>query len=406
MSFSEFQLHPNLMKGLDALSFHEPTPIQQQAIPAVLSKRDVLASAQTGTGKTLAFILPMLHRQLEQHPKGIGGLVLLPTRELAGQVAQVVRDVSRFSPMKVALIVGGESFGMQLKSIRSGATLVIATPGRLLDHLERKTISLNAVHTLVLDEADRMLDMGFAPAIRSILNVLPKERQTMLFSATLPKEITQLGHLALKQPVSIQLSTPGSTADSVTQMLYPVSARQKNDLLFAILRNTPMQSVLIFSRTKHGADRLANVLQANDFSVTVMHSDRSQSQRHAALQGFKSGKYQLMVATDIAARGIDVKKLSHVINFDVPQHTDDYIHRIGRTGRSTEIGDAYTLVSPDEERYVAAIERLIKRKLPRVQVPDFPYDRLPPPPKPKSAFQSFGRKRRSIPFGKPSFRRR
>jgi ATP-dependent RNA helicase RhlE len=400
MSFRDFALRPELLKATDALNFHEPTPVQLEAIPAVLKGRDVLVSAQTGTGKTLAFVLPVLHRMLETPLPGVTALVLLPTRELAAQVATVVKEVGRFTHVRSALLVGGESFHLQLQALKAGAGLVIATPGRLLDHLERRTISLARVHTLILDEADRMLDMGFAPALHAILRYVPAQRQTMLFSATLANEINRLTHLALKDPHQIRLAVQGSTAETVTQMLYPVMRNQKSDLLLAILRSTAIHSVLIFCRTKRGADRLARFLQAEDFSVVPMHADLTQSQRNNALMGFKSGKYQIMVATDIAARGIDIKKLSHVINYDVPEHTEDYVHRIGRTGRHFEVGDALTLCSPDEERYVAAIERFIGRKLPRVQLPDFPYERLPPPVKPKTFMERFGRGRRFIPRGR------
>ncbi len=400
MSFSNFNLRPELMKAIEALNFSEPTPIQKEAIPQVIGGRDILASAQTGTGKTLAFVLPMLQRMLEKPAPGVTALVLLPTRELAAQVASVVKEVGRFTSFRSVLLVGGESFHMQLQGLRNGASMVIATPGRLLDHMERRTITLSKIHTLVLDEADRMLDMGFAPALHRILQNVPKERQTMLFSATLAAEIGRLSHLALKDPITIAIAAKGATADTVTQMIYPVMPNQKSDLLLAILRNTTMQSVLVFSRTKRGADRLARFLQAEDLSVMAMHADLTQSQRNHALQGFKHGKYQIMVATDIAARGLDVKKLSHVINFNVPEKTEDYVHRIGRTGRAFEVGDAYTLVSPEEERYVAAIERFIGRKIPRVQQPDFPYERLPPPPKPKTMMERFGRRRRFIPRGR------
>jgi ATP-dependent RNA helicase RhlE len=406
MSFTNFPLRPELMKAIEALNFHEPTPVQKEAIPAVLQGQDVLVSAQTGTGKTLAFMLPVLHRMLEKPMPGVTGLILLPTRELAAQVAQVAKEVGRFTPIRAALLVGGESFTVQLQALRAGAPLVIATPGRLLDHLERRTVSLSKVHTLILDEADRMLDMGFAPAIHAILRYVPAERQTMLFSATLPSEIARLTHLALKSPVRIAMAPQGSTADNVTQMLYPVMRNQKSDLLLAILRNTSMQAVLIFCRTKRGADRLARFLQAEDLGVVPMHADRTQAQRNAALQGFKTGRYQIMVATDIAARGLDVRKLSHVINFDVPEKTEDYVHRIGRTGRHFEVGDAYTLVSPDEERYIASIERFIGRKIPRVQVPDFPYEKLPPPVQPKTFMERFGRRRRFIPRGRFAGRHR
>ncbi len=250
MSFANFNLRPELMKAIEALNFHEPTPIQKEAIPQVLGGRDILASAQTGTGKTLAFVLPMLQRMLEKPAPGVIALVLLPTRELAAQVASVVKEVGRFTPARCALLVGGESFHLQLQALRGGASLVIATPGRLLDHMERRTITLSRIHTLVLDEADRMLDMGFAPALQRILQHVPRERQTMLFSATLAAEIGRLSHLALKDPVTIAIAAKGATADTVTQMLYPVMPNQKSDLLLAILRNTTMQSVLIFSRTK------------------------------------------------------------------------------------------------------------------------------------------------------------
>ncbi len=400
MSFKNFALRPELHKAIEALQFHEPTPVQQQAITPVLEGRDVMVAAQTGTGKTLAFLLPVLHRMLERPVNGVSALVLLPTRELAAQVAQVSKEVGRFTHVRSALLVGGESMVPQLQALRGGASLVIATPGRLLDHLERRTISLAMVHTLILDEADRMLDMGFAPALRAILRYLPTERQTMLFSATLPNEITQLGHLALKNPVMIRLAPQGTTAESITQMLYPVMRNQKNDLLMAILRTIDAHSVLIFCRTKRGADHLARFLQTNDFSVSPMHSDLSQAQRNSGLQGFKTGRFQIMVATDIAARGLDIRKISHVINYDVPQHTEDYVHRIGRTGRHIDVGDAYTIVSPDEERFIAAIERFIGRKLPRVQIPDFPYERLPPPVRPKTFSEHFARRRRFIPRGR------
>lgn len=400
MSFRDFALRPELQKAIESLQFHEPTPIQQAAIPAVLQGQDILASAQTGTGKTLAFLLPLLHRMLNKPSRNVAALILLPTRELAAQVATVVRDLARFTSVRGALLVGGESFGLQLQALRGSASLIIATPGRLLDHLNRRTVDLRGIHTLVLDEADRMLDMGFAPAIHAILGYLPTERHTMLFSATLPREISRLSHLALKNPIRISLAPHGTPAESVTQLLYPVMPRQKNDLLLAILRNTPMHAVLIFCRTRHGADRLARFLQAEDFSVIAMHSDRTQAQRNAAFHGFKTGKYQIMVATDIAARGLDIRRLSHVINYDVPQHTEDYVHRIGRTGRHFEVGDALTLVSPEEAKYIAAIERFIGRTLPRVQIPDFPYEALPPPPKPKPLTEYFRTRRRFIPRGR------
>jgi ATP-dependent RNA helicase RhlE len=402
MSFTNFPLRPELHKALEALNFHQPTPIQEQAIPRVLEGRDVLASAQTGTGKTLAFVLPLLHRMLEHPRPGVGALILLPTRELAAQVASVVKEIGKFTNFRHALLVGGESFHLQLQALRGGAALVIATPGRLLDHLERRTINLAGVHTLVLDEADRMLDMGFAPALQAIIRYLPKDRQTMLFSATLPADVTKLSHLALKEPVEVRIASDSRTADTVSQFLYPIMPEQKRDLLITLLRSTSIHSVLIFCRTKRGADNLARFLKTQDLSVVAMHADLTQSQRNGALQGFKSAKYQIMVATDIAARGIDVKRLSHVINFEVPDKTEDYVHRIGRTGRHFEVGDAFTFVSPGEERSIAGIERFIGRKLPRVMLPDFPYQALPPPPRPKTFAERFKSGRRFIPRGRSS----
>jgi ATP-dependent RNA helicase RhlE len=403
MSFSDFPLREELQAGIAALNFHEPTPIQKEAIPVALQGSDILASAQTGTGKTLGFLLPVMNRMLQRNEPGITALVLAPTRELAAQVSSVAKDVGKFAHIKTALLVGGESFSMQLQAIKGGASLIIATPGRLLDHAERRTIRLDTVHTLVLDEADRMLDMGFAPAIHAILRRLKEERQTLLFSATLPAEIARLSHLALKNPTRIEMAPVGSTADTVTQLLYPVMPYQKNDLLLAILRTISMNSVLIFTRTKRGADQLAHFLRAEDLAVIAMHADLTQAERNQALAGFKTGKFKIMVATDIAARGLDIKRISHVINYEVPERTEDYVHRIGRTGRHFEVGDALTLCSPHEERYTAAIESFIGRKLPRVELPDFPYSR-PPAMKPKGLMERLasGRRRRFIPRGRSS----
>jgi ATP-dependent RNA helicase RhlE len=412
MSFSEFHLRPELQRAIEALQFSVPTPVQKAAIPAALQGNDLMVSAQTGTGKTLAFLLPALHRilsgplpiaapgdhrssghALARPPSGHATaspsvLVLLPTRELAAQVASVARDLTRFAPVRSSLVVGGESFGRQARELAGRTALVLATPGRLLDHLQRRSVSLSGVRTLVLDEADRMLDMGFAPALRAILQHVPAERQTMLFSATLPKEIAQLGHLALRHPLRLNMAPEGRPAESIAQFAYPVPMHQKNDLLLEILRGPTIHSVLIFCRTKRRADKLARFLLAADLTAVAMHSDRSQAQRTAALHGFKTGRFKVLVATNVAARGIDVKKLSHVINYDVPQHREDYVHRVGRTGRHTEVGDALTLVSPEEASDLAVIERFIGRALPRVQIPGFPYD--------KRGF--------SAPAGSPGFR--
>jgi len=403
MSFSNFGLRPELMKAIEAMSFHEPTPVQRETIPLALEGRDILASAETGTGKTLGFILPLLHHLLENPRPGLRALILLPTRELAAQVQSVARECTRFTHLKPpALVIGGESFPLQERALKAGAPFVIATPGRLLDHMDRRTLHLRDVETLVLDEADRMLDMGFAPALREILRHVPAQRQTMLFSATLPREIQQLTHVALKNPASVRLAPEGTPASTVNQILYPIRPEQKNDLLLALLRSTNVKSVLIFCRTKHRADRLGRFLSVNDFSSTVMHADRTQAQRSAALEGFKSGRYKILVATDIAARGLDIKGVSHVVNFDVPMHHEDFVHRIGRTGRALEVGDAITLAAPDEEKFVAAIERFIHRQLPRAFLPDFPYLRLPVPAPAKPFSDRFAGGRRGIRWGRAS----
>ena len=403
MSFSNFNLRPELMKAIEAMNFHEPTPVQRETIPLGLAGHDILASAQTGTGKTLGFMLPLLNRLLSSPKPGLRALVLLPTRELAAQVQSVARECSRFTHLKPpALVIGGESFHLQERALKVGAPFVIATPGRLLDHMDQRTLHLRDVEVLVLDEADRMLDMGFAPAIREILRHVPAERQTMLFSATLPREIQQLTHVALKNPASVHMAPEGTPASTVNQVLYPVRPEQKNDLLLALLKSTEIRSVLIFCRTKHRADRVGRLLSVNDFSSTVMHADRTQAQRNAALEGFKSGRYKILVATDIAARGLDIKGVSHVINFDVPTHHEDFVHRIGRTGRALEVGDAITLAAPDEEKFVAAIERFINAKLPRAFQPDFPYMRLPVSLPPKPFSDRFGGGRRGIRWGRAS----
>jgi len=390
------------MKAIEGFNFHEPTPVQREAIPLALAGRDVLASAQTGTGKTLAFMLPLLNRLLDNHRPGLRALILLPTRELAAQVSTTAKECMRATHLKPpALVIGGESFHLQERALRAGAPFVIATPGRLLDHMKQRTLHLREVHTLILDEADRMLDMGFAPALREILRNMPGERQTMLFSATLPREIQQLTHMALKNPATVRLAPEGTPASTVNQVLYPIRQEQKNDLLLSLLRSTTIKSVLIFCRTKRRADHLSRFLSVNDFPTGTMHADRSQSQRNSALEGFRLGRYKILVATDIAARGLDIKGVSHVINFDVPMHHEDFVHRVGRTGRAEAVGDALTFASPDEEKFVSAIERFINRKLPRAFIPDFPYQRLPVAA-PQKAFSDHFGKRRGVRWGRQS----
>ncbi len=357
------------------MGYTDPTPVQMRAIPAALDRKDLIASAQTGTGKTAAFALPTLTR-LQEHGK-CRCLVLEPTRELAAQVETAFRDYARFTNLRAALLHGGVGYGNQLKELRDGADIIVATPGRLEDHLERRTLQLNDIEILILDEVDRMLDIGFLPAVKRIVARVPKARQTLFFSATLPPQIVDLANFALKDPVKIEIGVNRSVASSVTHALYPVSSTQKHDLLRALLEKTDFDSVLIFSRTKHGADRIATRLKAENHSVAVLHANRSQNQRMEALSGFKSGKYEVMVATDIASRGIDIAGVTHVINYDVPEHPEDYVHRIGRTGRAQMVGDAFTLVTREEERHVHAIEYFIGRKIERLTLEGFPYAHPP-----------------------------
>lgn len=398
MGFSRFNLRPEIFQGITEIGFAEPTPVQAAVIPEALLNRDVRACAQTGTGKTCAYVIPILDHLLRNPSESKPNvLVVVPTRELASQVVQVVHDIGKHTKIKTALILGGANFDRQIRQIRTGAQIIVATPGRLLDHMRRGTIRLKSVNTLILDEADRMLDMGFLPDIRQIMAELPAKKHTLLFSATFPPEIEQLVKSFLHDPAVVDLA-PSAPAANITQMIYPVSRSQKEALLQALLELENISSALIFSRTKHGADHLANTLQRLGKSVTVIHSDRSQIQREQALKGFTERKFQLLVATDIAARGLDIKDISHVINFDVPQHPEDYVHRIGRTGRAQATGDAFTLVAPDEEPYLRRIERFINKTLPRGVIPDFPY--LVQPHlmlRSKSLAEQFGRFRRRIP---------
>lgn len=353
------------------MGYIDPTPIQLRAIPLILGGKDVIGSSQTGTGKTGAFALPLLSR-LKSHGK-LRALILEPTRELAAQVETALRDYSRFSDLRVTVLYGGVGYGKQIEELKAGVDVVVATPGRLLDHLEQKNLHLRDLQTLVLDESDRMLDMGFIPDMRRIVDQCPKERQTLLFSATVPPEIERLIQWAMKDPVSIAIGANRSPAETVTHALYPIANTQKFDLLLALLERTNFDSVLIFTRTKHGADRIATQLKSANHSVAVLHSNRTQRERIDALDGFRNGKYEVMVATDIASRGIDVAGVSHVINYDVPQHPEDYVHRIGRTGRAQAVGDAFTIMTAEEQPEVAAIERFIGQAIPRVKLENFPY---------------------------------
>jgi len=375
--FSSLRLHADLLKGLRELGFARPTPIQAEAIPPGLAGRDVLASATTGSGKTAAFLLPILH-QLVGRPRGTTrALVLTPTRELAAQIVEDLNDLAVHTPVTGAAIFGGVGMGPQEHAFRSGVDVLVATPGRLLDHFRHPYAKLGGLAHLVLDEADRMLDMGFLPDIRRILRHLPARRQTLFFSATMPEPIGALAREMLRDPATIQLARQAAPAVGITHAVYPVAAELKSALLVALLERGEVRDALVFTRTKHRADRVAAYLERHDVKVARIHGNRSQSQRTLALAGFKSGKYRVLVATDIAARGIDVQALGHVVNFDVPAVPDDYVHRVGRTARAEAIGDAFTFVSPQEAEDFGRIERAIGKRLPRVMLPDFDYDRAP-----------------------------
>ena len=354
------------------MGYVDPTPIQLRAIPLVLAGRDVIGSAQTGTGKTAAFALPILSK-LGQHAPGPRTLILEPTRELAAQVETAFHDYARFTNLKAAVVYGGVGYGRQTDDLRAGADIVVATPGRLLDHLERGTLRLDKVQYLVLDEADRMLDMGFLPDVRRILDRCPRQRHTALFSATIPPQIETLIQWAMRSPETIEIGARRTPAETVKHVIYPVSDSQKSDLLLELLKRVNYNSVLIFCRTKHGADRVAGLLKRNNHAVAVLHSNRTQREREQALRGFRDGRFEVLVATDIAARGLDIADVSHVINYDVPQHPEDYIHRIGRTGRAEASGDAFTIMTAEEASHVFAIERFISQKIPRVKLENFDY---------------------------------
>jgi ATP-dependent RNA helicase RhlE len=372
MPFSRLGLPPAMVEGVKAMGYVEPTPIQLRAIPLILEGRDVIGSAQTGTGKTAAFALPILAR-LAHHQPQTRFLVLEPTRELAAQVETAIHDFSRFTDLKTAVVFGGVGYGRQTDALRTGVDVIVATPGRLLDHIHQGTCKLNGVQYLVLDEADRMLDMGFLPDVRKILDRCPRQRHTSLFSATIPPEIETLIKWAMHNPETIEIGARRTPAETVKHVIYPVSEAQKTDLLLELLKRVNYESVLIFCRTKHGADRIAHLLKRNNHAVAVLHSNRTQREREQALKGFRDGRHEVLVATDIAARGLDIADVTHVINYDVPQHPEDYIHRIGRTGRAENTGDAFTLMVAEDGRHVVAIERFISQKIPRVKLDNFEY---------------------------------
>ncbi len=383
MPFKSLQLSANVLRGVQAAGYTDPTPIQLRAIPAVLGGGDLIASAQTGTGKTAAFALPILTR-LGAHGRA-RVLVLEPTRELAAQVETAFRDFARFTDLRAVAVFGGVGYGNQRSELKRGVDIIVATPGRLMDYLKTGEINLRDITILVLDEVDRMLDMGFLPTVKDIIGRCPRERQTLFFSATVPPEIAAVAAFALRNPTRVECGVNRSVNESVKHALYPVALEQKFDLLVALLAKTDFDSVLVFSRTKHGADKIARRLKLANHSVAVLHANRSQNQRIEALAGFKSGKYEVMVATDIAARGIDVAGISHVINYDVPEKPEDYVHRIGRTGRAQAVGDAFTLVTPENAGDIRDIQRFIGAKIPELRLEGFDYKPMgaPRPPEPR-----------------------
>jgi ATP-dependent RNA helicase RhlE len=372
MGFSKFGLSQPMIEGVKAMGYTEPTPIQLRAIPLILEGHDVIGSAQTGTGKTAAFALPILSK-LDRHNPQPRLLVLEPTRELAAQVETAIRDFARFTDLRVVVVFGGVGYGLQRENLRKGVDIIVATPGRLLDLVEQGDCKLDHIQFLVLDEADRMLDMGFLPDVRRILDRCPRNRHTSLFSATVPPEIETLIQWAMRNPETIEIGARRTPAETVKHVIYPVSDAQKTDLLLELLERVNYDSVIVFCRTKHGADRVAHLLKRNNHAVAVLHSNRTQREREQALRGFRDGRFEVLVATDIAARGLDIADVSHVINYDVPQHPEDYIHRIGRTGRMEATGDAFTLMVAEDSRHVFAIERFISQKIPRVKLENFNY---------------------------------
>ena len=404
MNFEQFNLDPRLMQGIKYAGYETATPIQEAAIPAALRGRDIIGTAQTGTGKTAAFVLPILNKLLDG-PKGMPRvLIVTPTRELAEQINQVVHALAVGTGLRSATIYGGVGADRQIKALRQGVDILVATPGRLLDLMQQRFAKLNRVEVLVLDEADRMFDMGFLPDVKRIIKAVPVERQTMLFSATFPAEVELLASHSLINPqrISMGISKPAIT---VTHALYPVPSHLKSALLLRLLKQIDSDTVLVFTRTKHRADKVARQIAHAGHRVTSLHGNRTQGQREHALHGFKTGHFPIMVATDIAARGLDIEGITHVINYDMPDTADAYIHRIGRTGRAQRTGDAFTLVTPEDNDMIRALERIMGGPIKRETLPDFDYSTPAPPrhsnerregsrpPRPAPTPKSYGRNR-------------
>ncbi|MFO0602640.1 MAG: DEAD/DEAH box helicase [Polyangiales bacterium] len=380
MEFSDFQLDPSLLQGVAGLGFVRPTPIQEQAIPPGLAGRDLIAAAMTGSGKTAAFLLPILHRLLGRPRGATRALVLTPTRELAAQILAEFEGLAKHTRLRGAAVFGGVGHAPQEQAFKSGVDLIVATPGRLLDHLQNAWARMPELEVLILDEADRMLDMGFLPDVRRVLAQLPKKRQTFFFSATMPPEVQRLSKEMLVDPVALNIERVAAPATGVTQRIYPCPEPAKAALLIHLLKTNALGSVIVFTRTKHRTNRLSEVLEKAGIHNARMHGNRSQGQRIDALDGFKSGRIRVLCATDIVARGIDVEDLAHVVNFDVPHVPADYIHRVGRTARAEATGEAFTFVSPDEEGDLRQIERQIGKRIERVTVAGFDYGQRPSEP--------------------------
>jgi ATP-dependent RNA helicase RhlE len=373
LNFDSFNLNKHILSNVQALGYTTPTPIQQQSIPVILSGKDVMGLAQTGTGKTAAFALPIIQRLMEGPRSLVRALIVAPTRELAQQIHEAIVELCKGTGLNSMTLYGGVNINPQIKSLRTGVEIVVACPGRLLDHIQQRTINLDKVEVLVLDEADQMFDMGFLPSIRRLLRYLPKKRQTLLFSATMPKEINELAREVLSNPTTVEVGHSAPAA-SVQQVLFPVAQHLKADLLIKILNKTSIDSVLVFTRTKRGAKQVALKLEQAGFRATSLQGNLSQSRRLSAMNGFRDGSLQIMVATDIAARGIDVNSISHVVNFDMPSTVESYIHRIGRTGRAERVGEAYTLTTQEDQLLVRKIERVLGSRLEQRKLEDFNYD--------------------------------
>ena len=377
MEFNAFDFHHQVAAGVTAAQYVTPTPIQVQAIPLVMQGHDVVGLAHTGTGKTAAFVLPILHRLMQGERRYVRVLVIAPTRELAEQTHEAIGTLGRRTGLKSVTVYGGVGFNPQVDKLKRGVEIVVACPGRLLDHINQGTVDLSHLEVLVLDEADRMLDMGFLPDIRKIIKHIPAKRQTLLFSATMPDDILHLAQEVLKAPVTVQVDSSGP-ASSVSHMLYPVGQHLKTPLLLELLRHTDTESVLIFTRTKHRAKRLGEQLEKAGYRAASLQGNLSQARRQAVMHGFRNGTFQILVATDVAARGIDVTQISHVINYDMPDTADAYTHRIGRTGRNTKTGDAFTLITTEDEDMVRSIERVLRAKVKRCTLSGFDYKKAAP----------------------------